>query len=56
MSDNVDERYFDYRVVEHYIAQGVVTREQYEAFLASVDDATEMGEDTETRMEHSGQE
>ena len=53
---NVDERYFDYRVVEHYIAQNVVTREQYEAFLATVDDDAERGSETETRMEHSGQE
>lgn len=51
---NVDERYFDQRMVEHFIAQGVVTREQYEAWLAAQDDVAELGEDTETRMEHSG--
>ncbi len=50
---SIDERYFDHRVVEHHIAQGVVTREQYEAYLAGLEDSAELGTETTTRMEQS---
>jgi len=49
----VDERYFDHRVVEHHIAQGVVTRQQYDDYLASLEDSSDLSTETTTRMERS---
>jgi len=44
----IDERLFDKRVVERNIKRGKVTREQYEAWLASLEDCGDLSEDTET--------
>ena len=44
----IDERLFDLRVVERNIKRGKVTREQYEAWLASLEDCVELSTDTET--------
>lgn len=45
---NINERLFDKRVVERNIKRGKVTREQYEAWLSSLEDCAELSEDTET--------
>ncbi|MCB9761886.1 MAG: hypothetical protein H6739_18805 [Alphaproteobacteria bacterium] len=47
---DVNPRYFDVRVVEKYIEQGVITREQYEAWLDSQEDVSGRGQETRTRM------
>ena len=44
----IDERMFDKRVVERNIKRGKITRAQYEAWLASLEDSGEVSEDTET--------
>ena len=44
----IDERLFDKRVVERNIKRGKITREQYEAWLASLEDCSELSVDTET--------
>ena len=44
----IDERMFDKRVVERNIKRGKITRAQYEAWLASLEDCSELSEDTET--------
>ena len=44
----IDERLFDKRVVERNIKRGKITREQYEAWLASLEDCTELSAETET--------
>ena len=48
----IDESLFDIRVVERNIARGKVTREQYEAYLSSLEDASEHGAPTETMFVH----
>ena len=45
---NINERLFDKRVVERNIKRDKVTRQQYEAWLATLEDCAEMSEDTET--------
>jgi len=49
MSD-IDFKHADIRVVETYIARGIITREQYDAYLEGLEDSAELGEETETRM------
>jgi len=49
---SIDESLFDIRVVERNIARGKVTREQYEAYLASLPDDEENGAPTETPFVH----
>lgn len=49
---NIDESLFDIRVVERNIARGKVTREQYEAYLASLEDVAEQGEEMATQFVH----
>ena len=44
------ERYFDSRVVETYIARGIVSREEYDAYLASLEDCAELSSQTESQM------
>ena len=45
---NINERLFDKRVVERNIKRGKITRAQYDAWLASLEDSAELSEDTET--------
>ena len=44
---------FDARVVERHIQRGLVTREEYEAWLASLEDVGENAEECETRFVHT---
>ena len=44
----IDASLFDKRVVERNIKRGKVTREQYEAWLAALEDCAELSEDTTT--------
>lgn len=46
----VQEDYFDVRKVERSIADGHVTREQYDAYLASLEDCAEDAEESSVRM------
>lgn len=48
--DKVDERLFDARTVERHIAAGRITREQYETWLASLDDEGDDAAWSTTRM------
>lgn len=48
----INESLFDIRVVERNIARGKVTREQYEAYLSSLEDVSELGTETETLFVH----
>ena len=49
MNENqIDERLFDKRVVERNIKHGTITRAQYEAWLATLEDCSDLSEDTET--------
>ncbi len=50
MATQPDESLFDVRVVERHIADGRITRKQYEAWLAGLEDEAEEGEETETRL------
>ncbi|MSP56450.1 MAG: hypothetical protein EXR69_12740 [Myxococcales bacterium] len=47
----VDETLFDVRYVERFIAEGRVTREQYDAWLATVEDCAKQGEESAVRMQ-----
>lgn len=49
MSD-IDLKKADIRVVEMYIARGIISREQYDAYLEDLEDCAELSEETETRM------
>lgn len=40
MSTTKKEKLFDLRVVERNIHKGLITREEYEAYLSSLDDAS----------------
>ncbi len=42
--------YFDTRVVERNIAAGLITREDYKAFLDGLEDCEEQSAQTETRF------
>ena len=44
---------FDARVVERHIERGLVTREDYEKWLASLEDVSELAEECQTRFVHS---
>jgi hypothetical protein len=48
------EELFDIRVVERNIARGLVTREEYNAWLATLDDSTELSKTSDVRFMHSG--
>ena len=50
---DLDLKHIDVRVVDTYIARGILTREQYDAHLESLEDCAELGEETETRMSAS---
>lgn len=49
---SINENLFDIRVVERNIARGKITREQYEAYLTSLEDCEEMGQETATQFIH----
>lgn len=51
-TQKIDESLFDIRVVDRNIARGKVTREQYEAYLGSLEDLTEQSTDMDTRFVH----
>lgn len=42
---------FDSRVVERNIKRGIITKEQYEEFLANLEDCTEEAREVETKFE-----
>ncbi len=50
MSQTVNERMFDKRVVERYIKQGKITRAQYNEWLAALEDDQEQADQTETEF------
>ena len=50
MAKKIDPTWFDVRVVERHIADGRVSRKDYEKYLASLPDEAEEGEETETRL------
>lgn len=45
-----DEKKFDVRVLEQRLRRGVITREQYEKYLASLPDDAENAVETTTRF------
>ena len=47
MAEEKDARLFDTRVVERNIEKGLITREDYEAYLASLEDLTEKADSFE---------
>ena len=50
MSDlNTDT--IDLRVLESSLQRGLISQEQYDAYLEGLEDCAELGEETETRME-----
>ena len=46
----VEEDLFDGRIVEKNIERGFVTREAYEAYLASLEDTASLAEESTVRM------
>ena len=46
----LNEKHIDVRVVDTYVARGIVTREQVDAHLESLEDCADLCEETETRM------
>ena len=44
------EHLFDYRTVERNIAQGRITREEYEAYLAGLEDSAEQATEIEAEF------
>ena len=44
---------FDNRTIEHHIRRGVVTRDEYNAYLASLPDDAEDGVESDTRFTDS---
>lgn len=46
-------RLFDIRTIERNIARGLVTPEEYEAWLSSLPDEAEEGEDLATEFVHT---
>lgn len=51
--DNDRDHLFDVRVVDRNIVKGKITREEYEAHLASLEDCADLAEDAATRFTHS---
>ncbi len=47
----VDDTLFDVRYVERFIAEGRVTREQYDEWLKGVEDCSKQGEESGVRMQ-----
>lgn len=43
---------FDRRTVKRNIAAGLVTKDEYQAWLDGLDDASEHGETSEVKFEH----
>ncbi len=56
MPSNNPERHYDYRVARFFVAQGVITQDQYDAWVESQEDCAELGVETGTRMESSAAE
>lgn len=48
------DRYFDKRVVRHYLDRKIVSREAHQGHLDELEDCAERGTPTETRMTFSG--
>lgn len=48
------ERVYDVRVVDRYIAAGVLTREEYEKYLASLPDVSADAVETNAQFVHTG--
>lgn len=51
MNANKRDRLFDLRTVERNIEHGLITREEYEAHLAGLEDATDKGAPVEASFE-----
>lgn len=51
MVDEKKERLFDLRTVERNIENGLITREEYQAYLKELDDAAERAEKIEATFE-----
>ena len=49
MTANTD-KIFDSRVVERNIKAGVISREDYEKYLSSLEDCADLADETETQM------
>lgn len=52
MANQTDEKLFDVRVVERNINKGLITREEYEEYLAGLDDREDNAEKLEATFEH----
>jgi hypothetical protein len=55
MSDQINEILFDKRVVERNITRGLVTREDYEKYLSSLEDSAEHSIEVEAQFLHREQ-
>lgn len=51
--DNNRDHLFDVRIVERNITRGVVSREEYERWLESQEDAAELAENSSTHFVHT---
>ncbi|MCP4807237.1 MAG: hypothetical protein GY913_25680 [Proteobacteria bacterium] len=47
---DLNEKHLDVRVIETYVARGIVSQDQVDAHLESLEDCAELAEETETRM------
>lgn len=47
----VDESVFDIRHVERFIAEGRITRAQYDDYLANLEDCAKLAEEATVRMQ-----
>lgn len=50
MATEKNPKLFDLRVVERNIAKGLITRDEYEAYLQSIDDSAERAEKIESEF------
>lgn len=50
MANDINPKYLDVRTVEKNIERGLLTREQYNAWLASLPDDARAAAPTDTRM------
>ena len=52
MTTSIDENLFDQRVVTRYIRSGLVSKDDYQAHLDSLEDCAELAEDCETQFSY----
>ena len=50
MAKKIDEHVYDVRTVERHVRSGLISKKDYEKFLASIEDSASQAAESDTRM------